>query len=540
MSDASLNHGPPAWLPETIGARTMAQAVDMAAAWRGDHPAVVDWARQVSYRELAQGMRRSAAAFVRAGLKPGDRVAIWVHNSLEWVEASLGLQAAGGVLVPLNTRFKGAEAQYAINKSGAKFLVHSGRFLGVDYAAMLDGLETPSLERRISVATPEAPEAEWDAFVAWGAADPESLAEAERRIAALKPEDVADIMFTSGTTGAPKGVVASHEQNVRIGHAWSGATTLCDTDRFLLLWPFFHCSGYKAGWFASILMGATLYPEPTLDTPRLIERVLREKINFLPGPPTLFQSLLASEQGQAGVFRNVLRVTVTGATTVPPALIVAMREQLGLQKIFTGYGLTESCGTVTMTADTDAPEIVVTSAGKAMPDVEMRAMDEAGNILPLGEEGEIVVRGYNVMQGYYQDPIATAEVIDPDGWLHTGDLGIVEPTGYLRITGRKKDIVIVGGFNVYPAEVENIMLGHPSVAEVGLIGMPDERLGEVAKAYVVKDPKGPPIDDAGMIAWARENMANYKVPRTVVFVDALPRTATGKLQKFRLTAGEFG
>src|SRR5688572_8120636 len=152
MSDASLNHGPPAWLPETIGARTMAQAVDMAAAWRGDHPAVVDWARQVSYRELAQVMRRSAAAFVRAGLQPGDRVAIWVHNSLEWVEASLGLQAAGGVLVPLNTRFKGAEAQYAINKSGARFLVHSGRFLGVDYAGMLDGLETPTLERKISVA----------------------------------------------------------------------------------------------------------------------------------------------------------------------------------------------------------------------------------------------------------------------------------------------------------------------------------------------------------------------------------------------------
>jgi acyl-CoA synthetase (AMP-forming)/AMP-acid ligase II len=540
MSDASLNHGPPAWLPETIGARTMAQAVDMAAAWRGDHPAVVDWARQVSYRELAQGMRRSAAAFVRAGLKPGDRVAIWVHNSLEWVEASLGLQAAGGVLVPLNTRFKGAEAQYAINKSGAKFLVHSGRFLGVDYAAMLDGLETPSLERRISVATPEAPEAEWDAFVAWGAADPESLAEAERRIAALKPEDVADIMFTSGTTGAPKGVVASHEQNVRIGHAWSGATTLCDTDRFLLLWPFFHCSGYKAGWFASILMGATLYPEPTLDTPRLIERVLREKINFLPGPPTLFQSLLASEQGQAGVFRNVLRVTVTGATTVPPALIVAMREQLGLQKIFTGYGLTESCGTVTMTADTDAPEIVVTSAGKAMPDVEMRAMDEAGNILPLGEEGEIVVRGYNVMQGYYEDPASTAEVIDQAGWLHTGDLGVIDDKGYLRITGRKKDIVIVGGFNVYPAEVENIILTHPAVAEVAIVGMVDERLGEVSKAYVVRKEGGPAVNEAGLIAWCREQMANYKVPRAVTFVEALPRNATGKVQKFRLAAGEFG
>jgi len=536
----SLTHAPPAWLPKTIGAQTIPEAVDRAAVWRGDHLAIVDEGRRLSYRGLAVEMRHAAAAFVRAGLKPGDKVAIWLHNSLEWVTACLGVQAAGGVVVPLNTRFKGVEAQYAINKSGAGVLVHAGRFLGVDYAAMLDGLETPSLARKISVATPEAPEGEWDAFVASGAADPDSLAEVERRIAVLGPDDVADIMFTSGTTGAPKGVVANHGQNVKISHAWLGATTLCDADRFLLIWPFFHCAGYKAGWLASVLAGATLYPEPTLDTPRLIERVIAEKITFLPGPPTLFQSLLASEQGKAGVFRNLLRVTVTGATMVPPALIEAMRNDLGLKKVFTGYGLTESCGTVTMTADDDPAEIVVASPGKAMPDVEMRTMDEAGKVLPSGEEGEIVVRGYNVMQGYYEDPAATAEVIDPDGWLHTGDLGTVDTKGYLRITGRKKDLVIVGGFNVYPAEVENIMQGHPSVAEVALVGMPDERLGEVSKAYVVRDPAGPPIDAAGLIAWSRDNMANYKVPRAVVFVDALPRNATGKVQKFRLTAGEFG
>ena len=229
-----------------------------------------------------------------------------------------------------------------------------------------------------------------------------------------------------------------------------------------------------------------------------------------------------------------------GATTVPPALIVAMREDLGLQKIYTGYGLTESCGTVTMTADTDAPEIVVTSAGKAMPQVEMRTMDEAGKILPLDAEGEIVVRGYNVMQGYYEDPEATAEVIDADGWLHTGDLGVVDARGYLTITGRKKDIVIVGGFNVYPAEVENIIQTHPAVAEVAIVGMMDERLGEVSKAYVVRKADGPTIDEAGLIAWCREQMANYKVPRAVTFVEALPRNATGKVQKFRLMAGEFG
>ncbi|WP_331540691.1 AMP-binding protein [Phenylobacterium sp.] len=535
-----MNHLPPAWLPETVGARTIPQAVDRAAAWRGDHLAVVDEDRQVSYRELAAEMRRAAAALVRAGLKPGDRAAVWAHNSLDWVLACLGVQAAGGVTVPLNTRFKGGEAQYAVNKSGAKFLIHASRFLGVEYGAMLDSLDTPTLERKISVPTAEAPDAEWESFLAWGAADPASVAEVERRLAALGPDDIADIMFTSGTTGAPKGVVANHGQNVKVGLAWIGATTLCDEDRFLLIWPFFHCAGYKAGWLASILAGSTLYPEPTLEVDRLIARVVREKITVLPGPPTLFQALLASPEGRSGVFRDLLRLTVTGATMVAPALIEAMRDDLGLQKVFTGYGLTESCGTVTMTAADDPPEIVVSSPGKAVPDVEMRCMDEAGRLLPIGEEGEIVVRGYNVMQGYYQDPAATAEVIDADGWLHTGDLGTVDAKGYLRITGRKKDIFIIGGFNCYPAEIEQIVQGHPSVAEVAVVGMPDERMGEVGKAFVVRDPAGPPIDHAGLIAWCRENMANYKVPREVVFVDALPRTATGKLQKFRLTDGEFG
>jgi acyl-CoA synthetase (AMP-forming)/AMP-acid ligase II len=535
-----MNHGPPAWLPDTIGAKTIPEAVDKAAAWRGDHLAIVDEDKRLTYRELAAAMRRAGAAFVRAGLKPGDRAAIWVHNSLDWVVACLGIYAAGGVMVPLNTRFKGLEAQYGLNKVGAKFLVHSTRFLGIDFAGMLEGLEIPTLVRRISVATPEEPDAEFDAFLDWGASDAESVAEVERRLAALGPGDTADIMFTSGTTGLPKGVVANHGQNVKVGHAWIGATTLCDTDRFLLLWPFFHCAGYKAGWFASILAGATLYPEPNLEVDRLIARVVREKITFLPGPPTLFQALLASPEGRSGVFRNLLRVTVTGATTVPPSLIEAMRDDLGLQKIFTGYGLTESCGTVTMTADNDPPEIVVSSPGKAVPDVEMRTADDEGRILPIGEEGEIVVRGYVVMQGYYEDPAATAEVIDKDGWLHTGDVGTVDAKGYLRITGRKKDIFIVGGFNVYPAEVENIIGKHAAVSEVAMVGMPDERLGEVGKAFVVRDPHGPQIDEAGLIAWCRENMANYKVPRKVVFVETLPRTATGKLQKFRLTAGEFG
>ena len=461
----SLNHAPPTWLPQTIGAQTIPQAVDRAAAWRGEALAIVDERKRVTYRELAQEMRRAAAGFVRAGLEPGDRVSIWVPNCAEWVVAALGIHAAGGVIVPLNTRFKGAEAQYIINKSGAKFLLHAGRFLGVEYGSMLERLDMPTLERKISVATIEAPDAEFEGFRAWGAADPVSMLEVERRLDALGPESIADIMFTSGTTGAPKGAVANHGQNVRIGHAWIGATTLCDTDRFLLLWPFFHCAGYKAGWLAAILAGATVYPEPVLDVERLVARLVREKISFMPGPPTLFQGLLALSEERKEVLRGLLRVSTTGATTVAPALIEAMRTDLGIQKVFNGYGLTESCGTVTMTTADDPPEIVVSSVGKAMPNVEARIMGKKGDILPFDAEGEIVVRGFNVMQEYYKDPGATVETVDAEGWLHTGDLGTLDAQGYLRITGRKKDIFIVGGFNCYPAEIENMLQGHPSVAE---------------------------------------------------------------------------
>ena len=519
-------------------AATIPHVALAAAAWRKSHIALSDDGRRLTYDELAQEMRRAAAAFVRAGLVKGDRVAIWAHNGIDWIVACLGLQAAGGVLVPINTRFKGGEAHYMLSKSRVRFLLCDTRFLGMDFAAMLQGHDLPTLERTITLPTDEAPQAQWADFLDWGAADAASVAEAEHRLDVLRPDDISDIMFTSGTTGAPKGVVANHGQNVDVYREWVRSTTLRADDRFLLLWPFFHCAGYKAGWLASLIAGSTLYPQATLDTPQLISRVMNEQISFLPGPPTLFQSLLESPEGQAGKLA-CLRVTVTGATMIAPSLIVQMRDELGLKGIFSGYGLTESCGTITMTSGDDPPEVVVTSPGKAIGGVEMEIKDEAGRILPRNTEGEIVARGRNVMQGYLDDPAATAEAIDADGWLHTGDLGMIDERGYLYITGRAKEIYIVGGFNCYPAEIEDMMRQHPSVAEVAVIGAPDPRMGEVGKAYVVLAQDGPPIDEAGLIAWSREVMANYKAPRQVRFVESLPRTSTGKVQKFRLSAGEF-
>ena len=502
----------------------------LAAATRWPNAeAVVDGERRVSFAELAQRMKAAAAAFVAAGLQPGERVGLWAHNSLEWIVACLGLQAAGGVLVPLNTRFRGAEVQYMLNRAECVMLVVVEEFLGQRYGDMLDGLELPALRRTVRLGA-DGPQG-WDTFLAAGGG---SGAKAETRLAALTPDAISDIMFTSGTTGDPKGAVATHQQTVRTARLWAGATTLGEGDRFLILWPFFHCSGYKAGWVVCLAVGATILPEATLEVGPLMAKVAREKVSFLPGPPTLFQTLLTSPDFDRTALASV-RVSVTGASSIAPSLIEAMRQDLGIKTVLTGYGLTESCGTLTMTQPDDAPEIVVTSCGRAIPGIELKVVDGEGHSVPSGEAGEVVARGMTVMKGYLDDPAATAEAIDPAGWLHTGDIGVLDAAGYLRITDRKKDIFIVGGFNCYPAEIEKMLSAHPAVQQVAVVGVPDERMGEVGKAYVVRKP-GATLEAAELIAWSRARMANFKAPRYVEFADALPTNATGKVQKFRLAS----
>jgi acyl-CoA synthetase (AMP-forming)/AMP-acid ligase II len=511
---------------------TIPHAVEAGAKAFGTQEAIVDGDRRIDYIELHDLMLCGAGAFIAAGLKAGDRVAIWAPNSAQYIITALSVQAAGGSIVPLNTRFKSGEAHYILNKSRARFIVMADRFLEVDYEAMLDEGELPNLERRIVIprdgSTTRADG--WEAFVA--AAGPQARELGRASVAALTGDFVSDIMFTSGTTGDPKGVVTTHSQNVRVHGQFGRTVGMRQGDRYLVLYPFFHCAGYKAGWLGSILIGATLYPEAVLDVSSLTRKVESEKITCLPGPPTLFQSILAVPREQRGDLSSV-RLSITGSTVVPPALIYRMREELGIERVLTGYGLTETCGTVALSEADDTPETVSQSCGHAIAGMEVRCVDNAGNVLPIGEAGEIVVRGFNVMKGYFEDPVATAEAIDADGWLHTGDIGILDERGYLRITDRKKDMFIVGGFNCYPAEIEKIMLGNPAYAQVAVVGVPDERMGEVGKAYVVlrEGEKATPQD---VIAWCREKMANYKVPRFVDIVPALPTNATGKVQKFRL------
>jgi acyl-CoA synthetase (AMP-forming)/AMP-acid ligase II len=511
---------------------TIPHAVEAGAKKFGTQEAIVDDERRIDYITLHDSMLRGAGAFIAAGLKRGDRVAIWAPNGSSYIIAAVSVQAAGGCIVPLNTRFKAGEAHYILNKSRARFIVMADRFLEADYEAMLDEGDLPHLERRIVIPRDRSSSRTdtWDAFLAGAGA--EARAAGSASLAGLTGDLASDMMFTSGTTGDPKGVVTTHAQNVRVYDTYAHTVGMREKDRYLVLYPFFHCAGYKAGWLASILIGATIYPEAVLEVSNLTRKVEAERITCLPGPPTLFQSILAVPPEQRADLSSV-RMSITGSTVVPPALIYRMREELGIATVLTGYGLTETCGTVALSEADDTPETVSQSCGHAIAGMEVRCVDAAGKELPIGEAGEIVVRGYNVMQGYFEDPVATTEAIDADGWLHTGDIGILDERGYLRITDRKKDMYIVGGFNCYPAEIEKIMLGNPAYAQVAVIGVPDERMGEVGKAYVVLR-EGENTTPQAVIAWCREKMANYKVPRFVDIVPALPTNATGKVQKFRL------
>ena len=514
-----------------FAARTIPALALEAAERFGDAPFLEEGPLRLGFASFAQQALRAARAFLAAGVEPGDRVALWAPNLWEWPVVAVGLQAAGGVLVPLSTRFKGREAGFVLRKSRARLLVTmGGTFLGMDYVAALRDEELPALERIVALREPAAGAQPWEAFLAAGASM--SREAALERARAVRPDDLSDLLFTSGTTGQPKGVMTAHEQNLRAFAEWSGVVGLRAGDRYLVVNPFFHSFGYKAGWLACLMRGATVLPHAVFDASAVLERLGRERISVLPGPPSLYQSLLAHpDLGRAD--RSSLRLAVTGAAPVPVELIRRMREELGFETVITAYGLTECCGMVSICRPEDDAETISRTSGRAIPGIEVRCVDADGKEVPRGTPGEVVVRGYNVMRGYFEEPEETAKTIDADGWLHTGDVAVMDERGYLRITDRLKDMFIVGGFNCYPAEIENLMYGSGWFAAVAVVGVPDERLGEVGMAWVVPAP-GRSFTPEDVIAWCRANMANYKVPRRVEIVDALPVNASGKVMKYVL------
>ncbi|HLV71708.1 MAG TPA: FadD3 family acyl-CoA ligase [Vulgatibacteraceae bacterium] len=503
-----------------------------AAEEAPDAEAVVDGDVRVTYAELRERVREAAGAFAGSGIAPGDRIAIWAPNSLSWIVTVLGAMGAGATLVPLNTRFKGDEARWPLSKARVKLLFVEDGFLGADYPGMLgldESGEVPGLPDLQSIVTFNGDARPgvitWAEFT--GRAVPE---EADARAAAVAPGDVADILFTSGTTGRPKGVMCTHEQNIRTYQAWTGRTGVRAGDRYLIVNPMFHSFGYKAGVLACVLKRATMVLQRTFDVPETLRIIERERITVLPGPPTIYTSLLDAP-GRAEHDLSSLRLAVTGAADVPVALVRRIRSEL-FPQVVTAYGLTESSGTVTACSVDDDDETIATTCGRPIADVEVAIVDEKGERVPPGTDGEVLVRGYNVMSGYLDDPEATAATVR-DGWLDTGDRGRLDERGNLTITGRTKEMFVVGGFNVYPAEVEDVLARHDAVAESGVVGVPDARLGEVGRAYVRLRP-GREATAEELIAHCRELLANFKVPREVVFVDDLPKTASGKVRRVAL------
>ena len=523
---------PIAWETMTIP-RTLWRA---GALWP-DASAIEENGERISFTDLVASVEAATRAFMALGVEPGDRVGVWAPNSARWIIAALGLQSAGATLVTLNTRFKASEARYVLEKSDARLLCTVGNFLDVDYVREAEGIAReglPSLQGIIALDDESQGEDEismsWSSFLSKG--ESVSPEDAQARAAAVTPEDLSDFLFTSGTTGNPKAVMTAHGQNLKVFDVWGRNVGLVPADRYLIVAPFFHSFGYKAGWLACLIHGATALPHAVFDVPAVLERIQREKISVLPGPPAIYQSLLTYE-GRDRFDTSSLRLAVTGAAPTPVELVHRMRNELGFETVIKAYGLTESCGTVTACKQGDDPEVIANSDGCAIPDTEVLCVDSKGMEVPRGEPGEVWVRGYNVMRGYFKDEAETAKTIDSNGWLHTGDIGVMNTDGYLKITDRIKDLFIMGGFNVYPAEVENQLFEHPDIAAVAVIGVPDERMGEVGMAFVVANPRSN-LDASELIAWSRDHMANFKVPRHIAFVDELPSNASGKVLKFEL------
>jgi acyl-CoA synthetase (AMP-forming)/AMP-acid ligase II len=470
---------------------TIPEMVLSAADRFGDAEAIVDGPLRFTFRDVVDRIRCAAGAFADLGIEKGDRVALWAPNSAEWIIAAFGLLTAGGVLVPVNTRFKPEEAGDVIARSGAKAVLVQKGFLAQDYTAPT-GIPVIDLKSD---------------FLSSGSLFERSVGGA----------DIADIIFTSGTTGRPKGAMMNHRQTLRMYEEWATLADLREGDRYLMINPYFHTFGLKAGLIASFLRGATMLPLAVFDVDAVVDLIERERITMLPGPPTLYHSLL-TVRDKAKL--STLRAGVTGAADIPVELVRRIHNELPFKTLMTGYGLTEA-GNVTLSRPGDSFEDVATTAGLPCAGVEVR----------IADDGEVLVRGYGVMQGYLDDPVATAHTIDDDGWLYTGDLGNFDAAGRLRIDGRKKDMFIVGGFNAYPAEIEGFMLEHSAVAQVAVIGVPDQRLGQVGKAFVVRKVA---VSEEDLIAWCRERMAGFKAPRYVEFLGELPLNATGKVMKDQL------
>ncbi len=511
---------------ETIGAnleRTVGRFSD-AEAVVSRHQGI-----RLTYAELNEQADRLARALMAIGLEPGDRLGIWSPNCVEWVVLQFATAKAGVILVNINPAYRTSELEYALRQSGCRVLVAASEFKGSDYAAMVEEVRgsLPALERTVLLGT-----SGWDELLA--EAGGVSEGDLQERAAALQFDDPINIQYTSGTTGFPKGATLSHHNILNNGFFIGEFCGYSEVDRVCIPVPFYHCFGMVLGTLACTTHGACIVlPEAAFEPRSVLEAVEAEGCTSLYGVPTMFIAEL--EHPDFGSFDySTLRTGIMAGSPCPVEVMRKVIERMHMNEVTICYGMTETSPVSTQTAADDPLERRVSTVGRVHPHVEIKIVDPvSGEVVPRGDPGELLTRGYSVMLGYWNDPERTAEAIDSARWMHTGDLATMDDEGYVNIVGRSKDMIIRGGENVYPREVEEFLYTHPDVSDVAVIGVPDERLGEEVMAWVqLRSGAACSADD--LKEFCRGKIAHYKVPRYVKLVDEFPMTITGKVQKFKM------
>jgi fatty-acyl-CoA synthase len=523
MTQLSYAHGTSTTplLGQTIGA-----SFDTAVAAHGEREALVVCHQGVrwTYAELGERVDQLARALVAWGLRPGDRMGIWSPNCAEWVVVQYASAKAGVVLVNVNPAYRTSELEYAVNQSGLRMLVAARAFKTSDYVAMVEQVapNCPGLERVVFLDSPD-----WEDFIALGAPDvalPDDL----------QFDDAINIQYTSGTTGFPKGATLTHHNILNNAFFVGEACGYTEVDRICIPVPFYHCFGMVMGNLGTTTHGACMViPAASFDADATLRAVQDERCTSLYGVPTMFIAELEHPEFE----RFDLSSLRTGIMAGSPCPIEVMRkviDRMHMTQVTICYGMTETSPVSTQTSADDDVEHRTGTVGRVHPHVEIKIVDPAtGECVPVGTSGELCTRGYSVMQGYWDEPEKTAEAIDPAGWMHTGDLATMDADGYVKIVGRSKDMIIRGGENVYPREIEEFLYSHPDITDVQVVGLPDARYGEEIAAFVIVR-EGARIDTEAVHEFCRGRIAHYKVPRYVICVDEFPMTVTGKIQKFRL------
>jgi fatty-acyl-CoA synthase len=513
-----------ALLGETIG-----QNLERTVARVPDAPALVSCHQglRYTYSELNEAVDRLACSMLAAGVNKGDRVGVWSPNRAEWVLTQYATAKLGVILVNLNPAYRVNELEYALGQSGCRWIMAAPECRGSDFASMVDEVRgsLPSLERAIFFGSDE-----WES-VAGGEIDADAL---RARTAELDFDDPINIQYTSGTTGFPKGATLTHHNILNNGYFVAGLLGYSESDRVCIPVPLYHCFGMVMGNLGATNHGACIvYPAETFEPEATLRACAQERCTSLYGVPTMFIAQLEHPEFRSYELGS-LRTGIMAGSPCPIEVMKRVSSDMGIKEMAIAFGMTETSPVTTQVRIDDTLENRCSTVGQVMPHAEIKIVDPAtGRTQPRGEPGEFLARGYMVMRGYWNDPERTAEAIDASRWMHTGDLATMDEEGYVRVVGRIKDMVIRGGENVYPREIEEFLYTHPEIADVQVIGVPDERYGEELMAWVVSRPAATLTEDA-VREFCRGKIAHYKIPRYVKFVESFPMTVTGKVQKFKM------